>query len=221
MASSDHRTVPGLVPEASDQEILVSDTDHAAVDRVSGPAAAVLRRVLDAGGAPIALEDDGITTGLVNAGVLVPAVAPADAVGRRSFVGAAAAVGTTGIITLVLPGAAAAASPGGGDGDVAAATPTPSFTGSSYKGSQPGVVGVTWEQNITGAFEFIVTITRTRLSGGTVVEDLLLTSVRLASDVEYFLQPPSWLSGETIRIDYATVDLTPTVNGLSRFVTRD
>jgi hypothetical protein len=110
MALGDYRIVPGLVTEEIGQEILVCDTDLAVVHRVSGPAADVLRQVLASGGAPVALESDDITSGLVAAGVLVAADAPGDLVSRRSFVGAAAAVGAMGIVTLALPRAAAASS---------------------------------------------------------------------------------------------------------------
>jgi len=115
MALGDYRIVPGLVTEEIDQEILVCDTDLAVVHRVSGPAADVLRQVLASGGAPAALQDDDVTSGLVTAGVLVAADAPADLFSRRSFVNAAAAVGAMGIVTLALPRAAAASSVVGGD----------------------------------------------------------------------------------------------------------
>jgi hypothetical protein len=173
MALGDYRILPGLVTEEIGQEILVCDTDLAVVHRVSGPAADVLRQVLASGGAPAALQNDDVTSGLVAAGVLVAVDAPAELVSRRSFVGAAAAVGAFGIVTLALPRAAAASSSieGAGGGG---ATPPPTSTGRegpfsfTVFSNDPTEVRLEWE-TIQGQPSFTYSYTITQVSNGDVL----------------------------------------------------
>ncbi len=118
MAEQNFTLAPGLVFEDLEQEILVCDTDQALVHRISGPTADVLRRVIANDGDPITHDDDDLTRGLVDIGVIVTGnTAESGVLSRRRVIGAGAAVGTIGIATLVLPRAAAASSLGDDDDD--------------------------------------------------------------------------------------------------------
>jgi len=225
MALGDYRIVPGLVTEEIGQEILVCDTDLAVVHRVSGPAADVLRQVLATGGAPVALESDDITSGLVTAGVLVAADAPADLVSRRSFVSAAAAVGAIGIVTLALPRAAAASS-GDSNSDLLAGTDTftvfvadfgfeyPTRDQSIPRDDRPDYIGVLWnqatEQEGGGPFIFKVTITGP-IDNTVVVENLASLPPGTGSYTAIFV--PGWTTGETINVAFTTTSLVTQVSG--------
>jgi len=238
MALGDYRILPGLVTEEIGQEILVCDTDLAVVHRVSGPAADVLRQVLANRGAPAALESDDITSGLVTAGVLVSADAPADDVTRRSFVRAAAAVGAMGIVTLALPRAAAASS-GNVDGFNSSATPLvfvsvdPDNTGIDYPGFAANenddvrTVALRWVEKTAatggGPFAFNVRITGSNSPDSFVPFTLtgLPSSPRApATRVETQVTIPGWEAGESLTVDFVTRNVDPRVSGSSRFQLR-
>jgi hypothetical protein len=220
MALGDYRIVPGLVTEEIGQEILVCDTDLAVVHRVSGPAADLLRQVLATGGAPAALQDDDITAGLVAAGVLVAADAPAELVSRRSFVGAAAAVGAFGIVTLALPRAAAASS---GDETTPPPEPTvstvadpnrtqiqyPSDDGNFTLGRDVENIDVRWREASENPSPFSWRVTVTPTDGATFAA---VTSETFAAGPAYrTVYVPGWLAGERATVTFFSVDLDPSV----------
>jgi hypothetical protein len=229
MAVRDYRIVPGLVTKEQDQdqEMLVCDTDSAVVHRVSGDTAAVLRQVLATGGGPVAFENDGITSGLVEAGVLVAVDAPAGFVSRRSLVSTAAAVGPIGIVALALPGAAAASSADDPDPSALESDPVvvTTLTRISYPADNP--VAGTGDSNIEvrwlqftgtggGAFTFQVSII-----GNAANSQVSETRTNLASNTTHTIFIANWADGEQITVTYVTTSLRNNVTGQNRTTTRE
>jgi len=229
MALGDYRILPGLVTEEIGQEILVCDTDLAVVHRVSGPAADVLRQVLATGGGPAALESDDITSGLVAAGVLVAADAPADLVSRRSFVSAAAAVGAMGIVTLALPRAAAASSvvdpslvpPSPPPDPVVASANTqiqyPASVGTFSQGVAGENVQVRWTE-VSGETSFNFQVTIRPLFGNSF--ETIVSSAIQSGDSYTTFYVPGLKVGDFLEVLFVTVGLISNVTGEERIARR-
>lgn len=153
---------PGLRVDRLGTEVVVLDATSALVHRLNGPAAEVLNRVVLRGQAVADLPArlGPAVAGLREAGVLRGEVP------RRQALGAAAA-GTVGILTLVLPAAAAAAT-GGGDG-VGTASDDSSDGDLTLPSGMTAAAGYTYRTFATpGSFAFVVG------GSGTLTVDVLL-----------------------------------------------